>query len=519
MLIFKRTQKNFAFITGYLWLLALPMLLGIGGMFALSVYNHGVVVEQKLVSLNSMAVVAEARMLDHIEQLMAVEVTADKLNPVISSTRARQEYRELWGNKAALDSLITLIFYADSTGRFFSGSEEADQAWVNARVNVNSRAWFKGALAARTFYWTPAYQDILTGDYILTLAHRLTDGQQEGARVIGTDVNVAEWSQMLRDMLYGDNALSHMVIDRRTNQILVSSQSAYNGQILQAPWLARLTSQSGSFYSEQSNEYVAYGTLPKREHWLAITVQPRRDSVAVLGGSLALGLLVVACALFITMSAFFRLRLLVLIDSLVNRIRQLGAGAMGGPSSSVLPVFPEMALLDQALNQVSDHLQESFDMAHRDALTGIYNRRFMDGRLRQLHEEGSPFVLALVDLDNFKQINDVYGHTGGDAALCRSVELGQELLGESASLCRYGGEELVALFEHGTLAEAEVLMEQWRCRVSELKWREKGMLVTFSAGIGSSNGRTPEELLAMVDNAMYQAKRAGKNRIYRIEGE
>ncbi|MNE46442.1 diguanylate cyclase [compost metagenome] len=62
-------------------------------------------------------------------------------------------------------------------------------------------------------------------------------------------------------------------------------------------------------------------------------------------------------------------------------------------------------------------------------------------------------------------------------------------------------------------------MEQWRCRVSELKWREKGMLVTFSAGIGSSNGRTPEELLAMVDNAMYQAKRAGKNRIYRIEGE
>ena len=225
MLIFKRTKKNFAFITGYLWLLALPMLLGIGGMFALSVYNHGVVVEQKLVSLNSMAVVAEARMLDHIEQLMAVEVTADKLNPVISSTRARQEYRELWGNKAALDSLITLIFYADSTGRFFSGSEEADQAWVNARVNVNSRAWFKGALAARTFYWTPAYQDILTGDYILTLAHRLTDGQQEGARVIGTDVNVAEWSQMLRDMLYGDNALSHMVIDRRTNQILMSTSN------------------------------------------------------------------------------------------------------------------------------------------------------------------------------------------------------------------------------------------------------------------------------------------------------
>lgn len=178
MLTFRRTQKNFTFITGYLWLLALPMLLGIGGMFALSVYNHGVVVEQKLVSLNGMAVVTEARMLDHLEQLMSVEVTADALTPVFSSSRTRKEYRERWGSMTALDPLVMLIFHADSSGYFFSGSEEADLTWVNARVNVGSRAWFMGALTSRTFYWTPAYQDILTGDYILTLAHRLTDDQQ-----------------------------------------------------------------------------------------------------------------------------------------------------------------------------------------------------------------------------------------------------------------------------------------------------------------------------------------------------
>ncbi len=184
---------------------------------------------------------------------------------------------------------------------------------------------------------------------------------------------------------------------------------------------------------------------------------------------------------------------------------------------SALPSFPEMALLDQELDQVSDHLQESFDLAHRDALTGSYNRRFLDQRLRQLHQEGRSVVLALVDLDNFKQLNDVYGHAGGDAALCRSVELGRELLGEGVSLCRYGGEELVALFEQHSLAQAEGLMELWRCRLSELKWREKGMRVTFSAGIGESRGRPPEALMTLVDKAMYQAKRAGKNRIHRSE--
>ena len=66
-------------------------------------------------------------------------------------------------------------------------------------------------------------------------------------------------------------------------------------------------------------------------------------------------------------------------------------------------------------------------------------------------------------------------------------------------------------------AQAERLMELWRCQLSEQKWREKGMRVTFSAGIGTSQGRSPEVLIALVDKAMYQAKRAGKNRIHRIE--
>ncbi len=60
-------------------------------------------------------------------------------------------------------------------------------------------------------------------------------------------------------------------------------------------------------------------------------------------------------------------------------------------------------------------------------------------------------------------------------------------------------------------------MELWRCRLSELKWREKGMRVTFSAGIGESRGRPPEALMTLVDKDMYQAKRAGKNRIHRSE--
>ncbi|MCH7372183.1 MULTISPECIES: sensor domain-containing diguanylate cyclase [Aeromonas] len=513
-----RPTTKYAFSTKYFWLLAMPMLLGIGGVFALSIFNHRAGVEQKLIILNHAIAIAEEESLEQVEQVLATEVNADQLRPLTFSEETKAFSRNLWNGKVTLGNQLNLIFYADSSGQSFSNNEEQDLAWDATKLDATSRAWFKGALRTSDFSWTGAYQDALTGAYTLTVSHRLRPFGGVKDRVISLDINLPAWSQRLSTMLYRDNGLNHLLFDRSTGQILVHSQAEFNGQVIAYPWIARLEGASGTFFSDEVGQYVAYQALPGRSNILAITTQPRRDAVAVVGGGAVMVLLLLSSALFTVMAILFRLRLSALIGGLIQMVRLLRLSSTQERATMILPDFPEIAELHEELNLVSDRLQASHDAANRDALTGLYNRRFLDERLRQLHSEGRSFVLALVDLDNFKSINDGYGHGVGDVVLRRCASLGQERLANAASLCRYGGEELVALFEHCTLAEAEWLMTQWRQGVGEMKWRDDAMKVTFSGGIGAAEGRTPEELMEQIDQALYRAKQDGKDRIYRATG-
>lgn len=513
-----RPTTKYAFSIKYFWLMAMPMLLGIGGMFALSIYNYRTVVEQKLVVLNHTIAIAEAQSLEQVEQVLASEVNADQLRPLTFSEETKAYSRSIWNGKVMLGKQLNLIFYADSSGQSFSNNEEQDLTWDATALDATSRSWFKGAISTAGFSWTGAYRDALTGVYTWTVSHRLRPYAGVKDRVISLDINLSAWSQRLNTMLYRDNGLNHLLLDRTTGQILVHSQNEFNGQAMQYPWGERLEGVSGTFYSEESDQYVSYEALPGRSNILAITTQPRRDTVAMMGGGAVIVLLSLSGALFIVMAILFRLRLSALIGGLIQMVRLLRLSSTQERATMILPDFPEIAELHEELNLVSDRLQASRDAANRDALTGLYNRRFLDERLRQLHDEGRPFVLALVDLDNFKSINDCHGHGVGDVVLRRTASLGQELLGNAASLCRYGGEELVALFEYCTLAEAEWLLMQWRQGVGEMRWRDDAMKVTFSGGIGASEGRTPEELLELIDQALYRAKRDGKDRVYRATG-
>ncbi len=513
-----RPTTKYAFSTKYFWLLAMPMLLGIGGVFALTIFNHRAGVEQKLVILNHAIAIAEAESLEQVEQVLVAEVNADELRPLTFSEEDKAYSRNLWNDKVTLGEQLNLIYYADASGQSFSNNEEQDLAWDTTQFDSTNRAWFKGALGTSGFSWTGAYPDALTGAYTLTVSHRLRPFGGVKERVIGLDINLPAWSQRLSTMLYRDNGLNHLLFDRSSGQILVHSQAEFNGQVIAYPWLARLEGASGTFFSEEVGQYVAYQALPGRSNLLAISMQPRRDAVALVGGGAVIVLLLLSSALFIVMAILFRLRLSALIGGLIQMVRLLRLSSTQERATMILPDFPEIAELHEELNLVSDRLQASHDAANRDALTGLYNRRFLDERLRQLHSEGRPFVLALVDLDNFKSINDGHGHAVGDVVLRRCASLGQERLANAASLCRYGGEELVALFEHCTLAEAEWLMAQWRQGVGEMRWRDEAMKVTFSGGIGATEGRTPEALMEQVDQALYRAKQDGKDRIYRATG-
>ena len=155
-------------------------------------------------------------------------------------------------------------------------------------------------------------------------------------------------------------------------------------------------------------------------------------------------------------------------------------------------------------------VRELTQLAREDGLTGVANRRTLDERLPQEMARAARQKYALsvvmIDLDHFKRFNDRRGHAAGDALLRDTAQAWLRQLRPSDLLARYGGEEFTLVLPTCDELQAERMVERLRPLVPEKQ--------TFSAGIALWNGEdSPAELLAAADQALLQAKRAGRNRI------
>ncbi|MEI6413813.1 MAG: diguanylate cyclase [Pseudomonadota bacterium] len=157
--------------------------------------------------------------------------------------------------------------------------------------------------------------------------------------------------------------------------------------------------------------------------------------------------------------------------------------------------------------------------ALRDALTGLPNRLAYQERLDQEFKRWSRFKESLVvivwDVDDFKSVNDRFGHHVGDKALRAIAEVLWKRLRQTDFMARYGGEEFVALLVGSDLAQAQEVAGDMRKAVEETRFYtdERRIPLTISCGISQFiEGDTPEQVFARADQALYQAKRSGKNR-------
>ena len=164
-------------------------------------------------------------------------------------------------------------------------------------------------------------------------------------------------------------------------------------------------------------------------------------------------------------------------------------------------------------------------LAERDALTGLFNRRKLNEELTRLlaiaqrhHTNGA---LIFFDLDEFKYVNDTFGHRAGDTMLIRIAGEVGALIRRNETLSRLGGDEFALLMPDVTAKEAEALAERIVSAVSQIPFRFEGQNFRLTASLGIAlypqHADNSEELIAHADTAMYQAKEAGKNawRIYR----
>jgi len=185
----------------------------------------------------------------------------------------------------------------------------------------------------------------------------------------------------------------------------------------------------------------------------------------------------------------------------------------------------QFAQLSEQVSVLQHKLEVAKAEASLDGLTGIANRRNFDFTIQRwviAHEKSEePFTVAIIDLDNFKQINDSHGHQVGDQVLISTaMELGKNIRG-SDFLARYGGEEFVILSAGMKLPESErrflellrqIARTQFDCKSAE----EGNLTVSLTASCGVAEyalGESVRELINRADEALYEAKRAGKNRV------
>ena len=158
----------------------------------------------------------------------------------------------------------------------------------------------------------------------------------------------------------------------------------------------------------------------------------------------------------------------------------------------------------------------------RDALTGLYNRRYMDDALqRELHRAaraGNTLCLMMIDIDHFKRFNDTFGHDAGDFALASVAQLIPKNMRSSDLACRYGGEEFSVFMPDATLAIAIERAELLREAIRSLNLTHDSRTLpapTISIGIAvfPTHGGSAAHLLKSADNALYQAKHLGRNQV------
>jgi two-component system, cell cycle response regulator len=173
--------------------------------------------------------------------------------------------------------------------------------------------------------------------------------------------------------------------------------------------------------------------------------------------------------------------------------------------------------------RLRDNFQMSMEMAITDSLTGLHNRRYMESHLGTLVEEaaarGKPLSLLVLDIDYFKSINDSHGHDAGDDVLREFATRVRKSIRGIDLACRFGGEEFVVVMPETDMAVAAVVAERIRRQIAgdpfPIQKGADALNVTISIGIaGLAQGAdTAEAILKRADQALYRAKRDGRNRV------
>ncbi len=209
-----------------------------------------------------------------------------------------------------------------------------------------------------------------------------------------------------------------------------------------------------------------------------------------------------------------------ILDDIMQDTRIIQASSMRS-HEELVSTRKQAHIAEERVKQLEQELEEVSELVREDQLTGALNRRgldeVLDREIKRADRQQTPVSIALLDIDNFKQLNDSLGHQTGDQALVHLIQVIKNALRPTDEVARYGGEEFLIILIDTSLEEAMTTVTRLQRELTKSLFlhNNKRQLITFSAGVAlHTSGEDPESTIGRADNAMYKAKRAGKNRVF-----
>lgn len=211
------------------------------------------------------------------------------------------------------------------------------------------------------------------------------------------------------------------------------------------------------------------------------------------------------------------------MDEVLRETRQIQDEARD-TRDQMLAARKEAEEAEGRVHELEKKLEQMSEQVREDQLTGSLNRRGLEDAYEReaarADRRAMPLCIALLDLDNFKVLNDTYGHFAGDEALIHLVRIVKDTLRPTDVIARFGGEEFLILLPETKIEDATHTMMRVQRALTKhfFMYKNEQILITFSAGVAQRRpGEDQEAVTNRADAAMYRAKKAGKNRVFAAE--
>src|SRR3569832_18390 len=208
-----------------------------------------------------------------------------------------------------------------------------------------------------------------------------------------------------------------------------------------------------------------------------------------------------------------------ILDQVMHDAREIQTQALQS-REDMLGARRDMEHAVTRIRELEVQLEQLSELVHEDQLTGSLTRRGLDEVLERevsrAERSRLPLCIAMLDLDDFKRLNDTYGHTAGDEALIYLVRVVKDTLRTMDIIARFGGEEFLIVLPDTELRDASIIITRLQRELTEriFTHNHERLFITFSAGIAlRTMGEDALSLVERADAALYKAKKAGKNRI------